>query len=128
VEEELQRMLRSGIITEVTEATDWCAPMVLVEKKNGKVRIYVDFKKLNEAVKHEKFILPTLEDIAPQLSVACVFITLDASSGFWQILLDASCRKLTTFITPVGRFCFQRLPFRITFGSGDISERNEHSS
>lgn len=107
-------MLRSGIVTEVTEATDWCAPMVPVVKKNGKVRICVDLKKLNEAVKRERFILPTLEDIAPQLSGACVFSTLDASSGFWQIPLDSSCKKLTTFITPVGRFCFQRLPFGIT--------------
>lgn len=46
VEEELQRMLRSGIITKVTEATDWCSPMVPVLKKNGKVRICVDLKKL----------------------------------------------------------------------------------
>ncbi len=69
VEEELQRMLKSGIIEEVTEATDWCAPMVPVIKKNGKVRICVDLKKLNEAVKRERFILPTLEDILPQLLV-----------------------------------------------------------
>ncbi len=114
VEEELQRMLKSGIIEEVTEATDWCAPMVPVIKKNGKVKICVDLKKLNEAVKRERFILPTLEDILPQLSGSCIFSTLDASSGFWQIPLDASCRKLTTFITPVGRFCFRRLPFGIT--------------
>ncbi|KAI2648690.1 Transposon Ty3-G Gag-Pol polyprotein [Labeo rohita] len=114
VEEELRRMLKSGIIEQVTEATDWCAPMVPVKKKNGKVRICVDLKKLNEAVKRERFILPTLEDILPQLSGPRIFSTLDASSGFWQIPLDASCRKLTTFITPVGRFCFRRLPFGIT--------------
>lgn len=74
----------------------------------------MDFTKLNKAVKRERFILPTLEDIAPQLSGATVFSTVDASSGFWQIPLDTECRKLTTFITPVGRFCFRRLPFGIT--------------
>ncbi len=121
-------MLKSGIIEEVTEATDWCAPMVPVIKKNCKVRICVDLKKLNEAVKRERLILPTLEDILPQLSGSCLFSTLDASSGFWQIILDASCRKLTTFITPGGRFCFRRLPLRNYLSSRDISERNEHSS
>lgn len=43
-----------------------------------------------------------------------MFSTLDTSSGFWQIPLDAASQKLTTFITPMERFCFRRLPFRIT--------------
>lgn len=115
VETELRRMLDMGIIEEVTEATDWCAPMVPVEKKNREqVRVCVDLKRLNKAVKREHFILPTLEDIAPKLTGAKIFSTLDASCGFWQIPLDASSQKLTTFITPIGRFCFRRLPFGIT--------------
>lgn len=67
VEEELKLMQSLGIIEEVKEATDWCAPMVPVIKKNKKPRICVDLTKLNKAVKRERFILPTLEDIAPQL-------------------------------------------------------------
>uniref|UniRef100_A0A3P9QH08 ribonuclease H n=1 Tax=Poecilia reticulata TaxID=8081 RepID=A0A3P9QH08_POERE len=115
VETELKRMLDLGIIEEVTEPTDWCAPMVPVEKKNrDQVRVCVDLKRLNKAVKRERYILPTLEDIAPKLSGAKVFSTLDASCGFWQIPLDTKSRKLTTFITPIGRFCFRRLPFGIT--------------
>lgn len=88
--------------------------MVPVIKKNKKSRICVDLTKLNKAVKRERFMLPTLEDIAPKLSRATVFSTVDEVSGFWQISLDASSMKLTTFITPVGRFCFRRLPFGIT--------------
>ncbi|XP_030578829.1 uncharacterized protein K02A2.6-like [Archocentrus centrarchus] len=115
VETELKRMLALGIIEEVTEPTDWCAPMVPVEKKNrDQVRVCVDLKRLNKAVKRERYILPTLEDIAPKLAGAKVFSTLDASCGFWQIPLDAGSRRLTTFITPLGRFCFRRLPFGIT--------------
>lgn len=108
VETELKCMLAMGIIEEVTEPTDWCAPMVPVEKRNReKVRVCVDLKRLNKAVKRERYILPTLEDIAPKLAK-------DASCGFWQIPLDATSQKLTTFITPIGRFCFRRLPFGIT--------------
>ena len=115
VEAELRRMLALGIIEEVTEPSDWCAPMVPVEKKNKEqVRVCVDLKRLNKAVKRERYILPTLEDIAPKLVGAKVFSTLDASCGFWQIPLDAASQKLTTFLTPMGRFCFRRLPFGIT--------------
>uniref|UniRef100_A0A3P9KIH1 ribonuclease H n=1 Tax=Oryzias latipes TaxID=8090 RepID=A0A3P9KIH1_ORYLA len=115
VEKEIKRMLNLGIIEEVTEPTDWCAPMVPAPKRNKEeVRVCVDLKRLNKGVKRERYILPTLDDITPKLAGAKVFSTLDASSGFWQIPLDPTCQKLTTFITPMGRFCFRRLPFGIT--------------
>ena len=50
VKEELQRMLEAGIIEEVTEPSDWCAPMVPVLKPNGKVRTCVDLRILNKVV------------------------------------------------------------------------------
>lgn len=114
VREELRRMEENGIIEEVTEPTDWCAPMVPVLKKNGKVRICVDLKKLNEQVKRERFILPTPEEIIAELSGATVFSSLDAASGFFQIPLHSGSSRLTTFITPFSRYCFRRLPFGIT--------------
>ena len=114
VEAELKRMKDEGIIEEVTEPTEWCAPIVPVPKKNGQVRICVDLKKLNEAVKRERYVLPSLDDIAPSLQGSKVFSKLDAASGFWQIPLHTESSKLTTFITPFGRFCFRRLPFGIS--------------
>ena len=87
VKDELNRMLEAGIIEEVTEPTDWCAPMVPVVKPNGKIRTCVDLRKLNKAIKRERYILPTLEDVAPKLAGAKVFSNLDASSGYWQIPL-----------------------------------------
>lgn len=114
VREELRRMEENDIIEEVTEPTDWCAPMVPVLKKTGKVRICVDLKKLNEQVKRERFILPTPEEIIAKLSGATVFSSLDAASGFFQIPLHSDSTRLTTFITPFARYCFRRLPFGIT--------------
>lgn len=115
VEKELKCMLSLDIIKEVAAPTDWCAPMVPAPKRNtDEVRVCVALKRLNKVVKRESYILPTLDNITTKLAAAKVFSSVDASSGFWQIPLDPSCRKLNTFITPMGRFCFKRLPFGIT--------------
>ena len=114
VKEELKRMEEAGIIKRVTGPTEWCAPMVPVQESNRKLRICVDLRKLNSAVKCARFVLPTLEDIAPKLAGAWYFSKLDATCGFWQIPLLPESARLTTFITPVGRFRFKWLPFEIT--------------
>lgn len=114
VETELERMGNLGIIRAISEPTLWCAPMVPVVKRNGRIRICVDLKRLNESVKREMQMLPTIDDILHKLSGSTVFTKLDASAGFWQIPLDRNSAKYTTFITPFGRYCFLRLPFGIT--------------
>ncbi len=115
VEADLKRKVALGIIEHVTEPTDWCTPIVPAEKKNkDDVRVCVDLKRLNKVFKCERYTLPMLEDITPKVTSAKVFSTLDASSGFWQIPLDPSSQKLTSFITLMGRFCFLCLPFGIS--------------
>ena len=83
-------------------------------QKTGKVRICVDLKPLNQSVLREVHPLPKVDDTLAQLAGAKVFSKLDANSGFWQIPLSQSSRLLTTFITPVGRYCFNKLPFGIS--------------
>lgn len=116
VKAELQRMEAAGIIQEVKEATDWCAPMVSVVKPNGSVRICVDFKILNEGVKRPHCMLPNLDDVSPKLAGSKYFTMLDASSGFFQIPLSEGSSLLTTFITPFGRFAFKRVLMGIALG------------
>ena len=103
-----------GVIKKVEEPTDWCAGMVVVPKENGKVRICVDLTKLNLSVKRELHPLPAVDQVLAQLAGAKVMSKLDANSGFWQIPLSPESAKLTTFITPYGRYCFHRLPFGIS--------------
>ena len=111
---ELERMEKAGVIQKITEPTEWCAGMVPVLKKNGDVRICVDLKNLNRSVKREKYEIPTLEDVTHKLAGAKTFTKLDATSGFWQIPLSEKTAKLTTFLTPFGRYFFKRLPFGIS--------------
>ena len=123
VRNELDRMIENDVIEKVTEPTEWCSAMVPVTKKNGKVRICVDLKDVNKAVKRPHYSLPTFDDIAPKLAGSTVFSTLDAASGFWQIPLHKESQPLTTFITPFGRFMFKRLPFGINLATDEYQKR-----
>ena len=58
--------------------------------------------------------MPHVDDTLVQLSVAKLFSKLDVRSGFWQVPLAKYSRLLTTFITPFGRYCFNKLPFGIS--------------
>ena len=126
VEAELRRMKNENVIQEITEATEWCAGIVPVLKPNGKVRICVDLKKLNQAVRRERYVIPTVDDILHQLQGSSVFSKLDADSGFWQIPLDPESAKLTCFMTHIGRFHFTRLPFGIS-SAPEIFQRIMHN-
>ena len=107
-------MCNQGIIVAVDQPTDWVNAMVVVEKKNtDKLRICIDPRPLNKAIKREHYHLPTIEEITTRLSGAKYFSTLDARSGFWQIPLDEESSYLTTFGTPFGRYRYTRMPFGI---------------
>ena len=111
VKEELARMEKLGVIRKVDKPTNWCAGMVTVPKPNGKIRICVDLTKLNENVCRETYPLPKIEALLGEIGESTVFTKIDANSGFWQEKLAENSQLLTTFLTPFGRYCFQRLPF-----------------
>ena len=123
VEEELQRMESLGVISKVDKQTQWCAGMVVVPKKNGKVRICIDLKPLNENVLREVQPTPKVDETLAQLTGAKVFSKLDANSEFWQIPLSESSRPLTTFITPIGCYYFHKLPFGISSAPEHFQKR-----
>ena len=88
VKQKLEQMEALGVITRVEQPTDWCAGIVVVPKPNGSLRICVDLTKLNENVRRERHILPSVDHILAQLTGATVFTKLDANAGFWQIKLS----------------------------------------
>ena len=119
---ELERMVEENILAPVSEATDWVSSMVTVVKPN-KLRICIDPKDLNRAIKRRHYPLPTVEEIATSLSKAKVFSVLDAKSGFWQVPLDDSSSRLTTFNTPFGRYRWLRMPFGISSAPEEFQRR-----
>jgi transposase InsO family protein len=114
LKEELERMEAMGVISPVEVPTEWCSGIVIVPKPNGKIRLCVDLTKLNNNVRREHITLPTVDESLANLRDSKVFSKLDANCGYWQIPLAESSRLLTTFITPFGRYCFNRLPFGIS--------------
>lgn len=117
VKAELQRMMDMNIITKVEQPTKWVNPITIVRKPSGGVRICLDPRNLNKAIKREHYPLKTAEEVAASINGAKIFSKLDASSGFYQIKLAEESTWLTTFNTPFGRFKFERLPFGITSAS-----------
>lgn len=113
LKEELARMERMEVIKKIDEPTEWVSSLVIVQKKTGALRICLDPRDLNKAVKREHFKLPTREEIMAQFAGAKWFSKLDASSGFWQLKLDEESSRLCTFNSPEGRYRFLRLPYGI---------------
>ena len=91
VKNELEQMERIGVIARVNQPTEWCAGTVPVSKKDGRVRICVDFTQLIKSVQRERHQLPAVEQVLAQLTGAKVFSKLDANVGFSQILLAPVC-------------------------------------
>ncbi|GFS27123.1 Pol polyprotein [Elysia marginata] len=115
VKAEIKRMLDDDDITPVEQPTEWCSGIVVVPKADHtSVRICVDLTALNKAVLREVHPLSSVDDDLDRLSGSKIFSKLDARSGFWQMPLDPQSRLLTTFLTPFGRFCMNRLPFGIS--------------
>lgn len=124
VKEELNCMEQQGVISKVEQPTEWCAPMVVVPKRTQeRVRICSDLTQLNKSVLRERHQLPSVENTLGQLAGARVFSKLDAKAGFWQIPLSKASSLLTTFITPFGRYCYNRLCFGLSSAPEHFQKR-----
>jgi hypothetical protein len=103
VKEELDSLEKLSILQKVTDPTEWVSSMVVVRKKNGRVRICIDPSDLNKAIQREHFPMNTIDDIATRLHGSKYFSVLDANMGYFQIKLSERGSDLTTFNTPFGR-------------------------
>ena len=123
----LEKMENQEIVASVDKPTDWVSNLTVVEKKNGTLRVCLDPKPLNEAIKRERHSIPLPEDVQHKLNGKKVFTILDERSGFWQVKLTDKSSYLTTFNTPWGRKRFLRMPFGISSASEVMQKRNEET-
>ena len=109
VEDELMRLQSLGVI-EPTTFSDYAAPIVVVKKKDGKLRITADYSTgLNDALEPNRYPLPTQEGIMAKFAGNTIFTVIDMSDAFLQIELDDEAKKLMTINTHCGLFQVNRL-------------------
>ena len=116
-------MTQSGVIADANGPTDWVSNLVITEKKNGALRICLDPKSLNRAIKREHFIFPTPEEVQAKLAGKKVFSVFDMKDAYWHIKLSEQSSYYTTFHTPWGRKRFLRMPFGISSASEILQKR-----
>lgn len=108
----LQMLLEAGIIRK--SESPFASSIVVVKKKNGDVRLYVDNRKLNMQTIKDAYALPNLEESFSALSGAQWFSVMDLKSGYYQIEMNESDKHKTTFVCPLGFWEWNRLPQGIT--------------
>ena len=111
VDKELSSLEQQGIIEKVDGPTPWVSPLVVTPKKDGNVRICVDMRMANQAIKRERHPVPTMDDLTHTLNGATVFSKLDLRSGYHQLTLAQESQYITTFATHKGLWRYNRLNF-----------------
>ncbi|XP_039682835.1 uncharacterized protein [Medicago truncatula] len=94
-----------------SEYPQWLANIVPVPKKDGKVRMCVDYRDLNKASPKDNFPLPHIDVLVDNTAKCKVFSFMDGFSGYNQIRMAPEDREKTSFITPWGAFCYVVMPF-----------------
>ena len=109
VKQELKAMLAEGVIE--PSQSDWASPIVLVRKKDGSIRLCVDYRKLNAQSKVDAYPMPRIEDILDRVGKANFITTLDLARGYWQVPVADEDRHKTAFTSRLGLYQFCVMPF-----------------
>ena len=118
----LQELEAQDIIEPVEGPTPYVSPIVVIPKKDGKVRICVDMRMPNRAIQRERHQSPTVDDLIHALNGAQLFSKLDLRSGYHQLTLAPDSRYVTTFATHKGLRRYKRLNFG-TNSAGELFQR-----
>jgi hypothetical protein len=110
IKEEIYKLLECGFIYPVPYS-EWVSPIVVVLKKNGKLRICVDFRKLNNVTQKDYFPLPFTVAILDGVAGHECYSFLDGFSGYNQVMIALACRAYTTFTTDWGTYAYNVMPF-----------------
>ncbi|CAM4711012.1 unnamed protein product [Lepidochelys kempii] len=106
---EIQDMLQMGVIRPSGSA--WASPVVLVPKLDGEIHFFVDYRKLNAVTRPDNHPMPRTDELLEKLGWSQFISTLDLTKGYWQVPLDESAKERSAFITHVGLYEFNVLPF-----------------
>jgi transposase InsO family protein len=106
---QLDEQLAAGIIR--PSSSPWSLPVLFVKKKDGSLRLCVDYRALNRLTKADATGLPRIEDNLDRLQGARTFAVIDMKSGYQQVPMSADSVELTAFGTRYGQFEYLSMPF-----------------
>ena len=109
VREEVLKLVELGIV--IPSQSPWASPVVPVPKQDESVRVCIDYRRLNEVTIGDPYYMCTLEEILERVGSSRAISKLDLAKEFYQIEVDPASVDKTAFITPFGKFAFQRMPF-----------------
>src|SRR5438045_7298526 len=110
IEQEVRKLIDSGFIRE-EQHPDWVSNIVPVTKKNGSIRICIDFRNLNDACPKDEFPLPVTDIMVDNTAGYERMSFMDGFSGYNQIKMHPDDERHTAFRTPLGVFCYTVMPF-----------------
>ena len=112
--DEITHLLSQGLITQST--SPWAAPIVVARRKNGQIRLAIDYQALNAQTFDQHHPIPRIDDLIDRLGEAKYFSSLDLKSGYYQMPLHEEDSDLTGFVTPDGHFQWtcQGFPFGLS--------------
>ena len=101
---QLQELLDKGFIQ--SSFSPLSEPILFVKKKDGTLRMCIDYRHINKVTVKNKYSLPRIEDLFDQLKGACVFSKIDLRSGYYQLRVKDADMPKTTFSTRYGHYEF----------------------
>ena len=110
VKEEIQKQLSVGFLS-VVDYPEWLANVIPVTKKDGKVRVCVDFPDLNKASPKDDFPLPHIDMLVDSTVGHSMLSFMDVFSGYNQIMMALEDMEKTSFITEWNTYCYRVMPF-----------------
>lgn len=108
VRKHLQELLDAGVIHE--SESPFSSPVVVVRKKNGQVRLCIDYRKLNLQTVKDAYALPRMDNTFTAVSGSKWFSFLDLKSGYYQIEVNEADKPKTAFMCPLGFWEFNQIP------------------
>uniref|UniRef100_A0A2N9F277 Integrase catalytic domain-containing protein n=1 Tax=Fagus sylvatica TaxID=28930 RepID=A0A2N9F277_FAGSY len=112
LKEQLQELLDKGFIR--PSVSPWGAPVLFVKKKDGSMRLCIDYREINRVTVRNKYPLPRIDDLFDQLQGAQIFSKIDLRSGYHQLKIKPDDVPKTAFRTRYGHYEFLVMPFGLT--------------